>query len=169
MVQSYCQHKEPIMWGKEKIGDEVWVQNVLHNHLVCIWLSEGIYLKKKIWGWFYEKELKSKHQYFGHLMQRDNSWKRPWCWERLRAGWEGGDRGWDSQMASLTQWTWAWADSGKRVKDREAWHVAVHGVGKSLTWLSDQTTTKEVSDTSNAESECITRSYREKNQENVAS
>ena len=22
-------------------------------------------------------------------------WKRPWCWERLRAGGEGGDRGWD--------------------------------------------------------------------------
>ena len=31
-------------------------------------------------------------------------WKRPWCWERLRAGGEGGDRGWDGWMASLTQW-----------------------------------------------------------------
>ena len=29
--------------------------------------------------------------------------KRPWCWERLRAGGEGDDRGWDSWMASLTQ------------------------------------------------------------------
>ena len=27
--------------------------------------------------------------------------KRPWCWERLRAGREGDDRGWDSWMASL--------------------------------------------------------------------
>ena len=34
-------------------------------------------------------------------------WKRPWCWERLRAG-EGDDRGWDGWMASLTQWTWEW-------------------------------------------------------------
>ena len=33
-------------------------------------------------------------------------WKRPWCWERLRAGGEGGDRGWDGWMASMTQWTW---------------------------------------------------------------
>ena len=32
--------------------------------------------------------------------------KRPWCWERLKAGGEGDDRGWDSWMASLTQWTW---------------------------------------------------------------
>ena len=39
--------------------------------------------------------------------------KRPWCWERLRAGGEGGDRGWDGWMASLTQWTWIWASSGK--------------------------------------------------------
>ena len=40
-------------------------------------------------------------------------WKRPWCWERLRAG-EDGDRGWDGWMASLTQWTWVWANSGRQ-------------------------------------------------------
>ena len=39
--------------------------------------------------------------------------KRPWCWERLRAG-EGGDRGWDGWMASPTQWTWVWANSGRQ-------------------------------------------------------
>ena len=33
-------------------------------------------------------------------------WKRLWCWERLGAGGEGDDRGWDGLMASLTQWTW---------------------------------------------------------------
>ena len=38
--------------------------------------------------------------------------KRPWCWERLRAGGEGDDRGWDDWMASLIQWTWVWGDSG---------------------------------------------------------
>ena len=38
--------------------------------------------------------------------------KRPWCWERLRAGGEGDDRGWDGWMASLTRWTWVWVDSG---------------------------------------------------------
>ena len=39
-------------------------------------------------------------------------WKRPWCWERLKAGGEGGDREWDGWMASLTQWTRVWANSG---------------------------------------------------------
>ena len=38
--------------------------------------------------------------------------KRPRCWERLRAGGEGDDRGWDGWLASLTQWTWVWVDSG---------------------------------------------------------
>ena len=37
--------------------------------------------------------------------------RRPWCWERLQAGREGGDRGWDSWMASLTRWTWVWVNS----------------------------------------------------------
>ena len=39
-------------------------------------------------------------------------WKRLWCWEGLRAGGEGDDRRWDGWMASLTQWTWVWVNSG---------------------------------------------------------
>ena len=38
--------------------------------------------------------------------------KRPWCWERLKAGGEGDGRGWDGWMSSLTQWTWVWVNSG---------------------------------------------------------
>ena len=57
--------------------------------------------------------LKLKLQYFGHLMQRTDSLKRPWCWERLKVGRKGDDRGWDGWMASPTQWTWVWASSGR--------------------------------------------------------
>ena len=39
-------------------------------------------------------------------------WKSPWCWERLTAGREGDGRGQDGWMASLTQWTWIWANLG---------------------------------------------------------
>ena len=39
-------------------------------------------------------------------------WKRLQCWERLKAGGEGGNRGWDGWMASPTRWTWVWASSG---------------------------------------------------------
>ena len=43
-------------------------------------------------------------------------WKRPWCWERLKAGWKGDDRGWDGWMASGTQWTWV-EQLGETVKE----------------------------------------------------
>ena len=55
--------------------------------------------------------LKLKVQYFGHLMQRTDSFERCWCWERLKAGGEGDDRGWDGWMASPIEWTWVWVNS----------------------------------------------------------
>ena len=58
--------------------------------------------------------LKLKLQYFGHLIQRSTSFERLSCWERLKVGGEGDDREWDGWMASLTQWTWVWVNSGRR-------------------------------------------------------
>ena len=55
--------------------------------------------------------LKLKLQYFGHLMWRADSLEKTQCWERLKAGGEGDDRGWDGWMASLTQWTRVWVNS----------------------------------------------------------
>ena len=56
--------------------------------------------------------LKLELQYVGHLMRRADSFERPWCWVSLRAGGEGDNRGWDGWMASPTQWTWVWMNSG---------------------------------------------------------
>ena len=56
--------------------------------------------------------LKLKPQYFGYLMQRADSLEKTLMLERLKAGGEGDDRGWDSWMASPTQWTWVWVSSG---------------------------------------------------------
>ena len=53
-------------------------------------------------------------------------WKRPWCWERLRAGGEGDNRGWDGWMASPTQRTWVWASS------RSWWWTGRPGVLQSM-------------------------------------
>ena len=55
--------------------------------------------------------LKLKLQYFGHLMRRTDSFEKTLMWERLTAGGEGADRGWDGWMASPTQWTWVWVNS----------------------------------------------------------
>ena len=65
--------------------------------------------------------------------------KSPWCWERWRAEGKEGIRGWDGWTASLVN-----INLGKLrelVRDREAWHAAVHGVTKCRTQLGVWTTT----------------------------
>ena len=52
--------------------------------------------------------------------------KRPWCWERLKAGGEGDDRGGVGWMASPTQWTWVWVNS------RSWWWTGRPGVLQSM-------------------------------------
>ena len=64
----------------------------------------NIHWKDRRWSWNFNT-LATWCQEITHL-------KRPWCWERLRAGGEGDNRGWDDWMASLTQWTWVWVNSG---------------------------------------------------------
>ena len=58
--------------------------------------------------------LKLKLQYFSHLMQRTDSLKKTLMLGKRRTTGEGGNKGWDGWMASLTQWTWVWANSGRQ-------------------------------------------------------
>ena len=63
---------------------------------------------KSVLGVHHGLMLKLKLQYLATSCEELTHLKRPWCWERLRAGGEGDDRGWDGWMASLTQWKWVW-------------------------------------------------------------
>ena len=56
--------------------------------------------------------LKLKLQYLATWCEELTHLKRPWCWEGLRVGGEGDDRGWDGWMASPIRWTWVWVNSG---------------------------------------------------------
>ena len=56
--------------------------------------------------------LKLKLQYLGNLMGRADSFEKARFWERMKAGGEGYNIGWDGWMASPTQWTWVWVNSG---------------------------------------------------------
>ena len=67
-------------------------------------------------------------------------WKRPWRWERLKAGGEGDNRAWDGWMASLTQWTWVWASSRSwwwtgRVACCGSWGRKESDMTEQLNWI----------------------------------
>ena len=69
-------------------------------------------------------------------------WKRPWCWERLKAG-EGDDRGWDGWMALPTWWARVWASSGTgdgqgSLACCSPWGHKESDTTEQLNWLTDQ-------------------------------
>ena len=55
--------------------------------------------------------LKLKLQYFGHLMQRTDSFEKTLMLGKDWSREEKDNRGWDGWMASLTQWTCVWVNS----------------------------------------------------------
>ena len=77
-------------------------------------------------------------------------WKRPWCWERLKAGGEGHDRGRNGWVASSTPWTWVWVNSGSwwwtgkpgvlqsmgSQKVRHDWATQLNWTEENRTWWS---------------------------------
>ena len=66
-------------------------------------------------------------------------WKRPWCWERLKAGGDGDDRGWDGWGASPTEWTWVWVNSGKWWRTGRLGVLQSRGLQRAgLDWVTKQ-------------------------------
>ena len=81
--------------------------------------------------------LKLKLQYFGHLMWRANSREKTLMLRKIDGR---RRRGWQRMRGLDGHDSWVFSRFRETVKDREAWHAAVHGVSKSWIWLSDWTT-----------------------------
>ena len=73
------------------------------NQSILKEINLNIHWKDWCWGWSYNT--------LTTWCREPTHWRRIECCERLKAGGEGEDRGWDGWMASQTQWTWVWASS----------------------------------------------------------
>ena len=90
------------------------------NQSILKEISLNIHWKDWCWSW--------SSNPLATWCEEPTHWKRSWCWERLKAGGEGDNRGWDGWMASPTQWTWVWVNS------RSWWWTGKPGVLQSM-WL----------------------------------
>ena len=114
-------HKEG--WAPKNWFQTVVLENTLENPLDCKWIKP-VYPEYSLKGLM----LKLKVQYFGHLMWKTDSLEKTLKLGKIEGKRRRGDRGWDGWMASPTQWTWVWVDSGSW------WWTGRPGVLQSI-WL----------------------------------
>ena len=84
--------------------------------------------------------LKLKLRYFGYLMWRTDSFEKTLMLgmiEGRRRRGKGDNRGWDGWMASATQWTWVWVNSGSWWQKGRPGMLQSMGSKKSRTWLTE--------------------------------
>jgi len=129
----YFANKDPSSQGYGFSSGHVWMWELDYKESWalknwCFWITV---LEKTLESLLYCKEIQPVHpkgnQSWMFIGRTDveaetpmlwppdaKNWlfKRPWCWEKLRAGGEGDNRGWDGWMASPMQWTWVWASAG---------------------------------------------------------
>ena len=90
------------LWCWRRLLRVLWTSR-RSNHSILIKSVLNIHWKDWCWSW----SSKTLAPWFEELTHQ----KSPWCWQRLKAGGEGDNRGWDDWMGSPTQWTWVWASS----------------------------------------------------------
>ena len=91
------------LWCWRRLLRVPWIAR---NQTSQSWRKLVLNIHWKVWYWSWNSNT------LATWCEKLTNLKRLWCWERLKAGGEGDDRGWDGWVASLTRWTWVWARSG---------------------------------------------------------
>ena len=107
----YCRRLLRVPWTARRSN-----QSILRKIL-------GVHWKDWCWSWN-SKTLATWCEELTHL-------KRPWCWERLRAGGEGDNRGWLDGIIDLMDMSLS--EFRELVMDRETWRAVIHGFAESDT------------------------------------
>ena len=126
--QSVCHYfadKDPSSQSYGFSSSHIWMWELNHNQswVPKNWSFWTVVLEKTCESHLDSKEIKPVNpkenqswcwssNTLGTWCEELTHWKRPWCWERLKVGGEGGDRGWDDWMPWPTLWMWVWVNSG---------------------------------------------------------
>ena len=97
-----------------------WLSDFTHSLTIYCrrkWQPTLVHLPGKSHGWrslvghspWGHKEMDTTEQLHFSIY-----WKRPWSWEKFRAGGKEGGRRLDGWMASSTKWVWIWTNSGRQ-------------------------------------------------------
>ena len=104
---------------------ELWCWRRLESLLDCKGIQPVHSKWDQTWVFIWKTDVEAETPMLWPDVKSWLIWK-PWCWERLRAGGEGDDRGWDGWMASQTQWTLVLVNSGNY------WETGRPGVLQSM-------------------------------------
>ena len=126
---------EELMLSNCGVGEDSWESLGLQGD------PTSPFWRRSTLGFLWKVMLKLKLKYFGHHMQRADSFEKTLMLGKI----EGRRRMGRQKMRWLDSITdlmeMSWSKLREMVKDRESWHAAVHGVAKSQTWLGNWTTT----------------------------
>ena len=117
--------------ARHRRTNTAWSHLYVESKIVKFIEAESRMVVSRGWGWGKQGD---KLQYFGHLMQRADSLEKTPMLGKTEGNTRRGQRLW----LSGHEFEQTPGDSERQ----EAWRAAVHGVAKTQTWLSDQTTTK---------------------------
>ena len=126
-----------VMYGYEMDYKESWVlknwyfwtvvlEKTLESPLDCKEILPVHSKEDQSWIFIGRTDVEAETPILATWCEKLTHLKRPWCWERLKAGGDGGNRGWDGWMASLTGRTWVW------VRSRRWWWAGNPGVLQSM-------------------------------------